>query len=513
MLLRDPIGHNAGGDMEGRDESAASAGGLPPIDPLEPTMGGGQAASQRRRRTDGNGHRVAIVNAVLLILLVALLASSNENIFGGLLPSKGGPLVHVQEPHDFHAPHHEQHVNEGPRVPHAPAGKSLPFYLHHGRDFNETFRWCRDRPEAAAAAAREEKHGAAAEALARLPARCDRTKFVVPVGEGGLNNAIQRIWDVLIRSNRSGSPRTILLPYLRNHPARFKPAADLGPSRLITLTEAGFDAEQFCSMLTELGLCVLCRHSPDNDEDKWLSGIPPGHKFTENLKDEPDRLVLFPGGLGQKVDNSLFYWFLRSLVPNARVQQAVDHVRGIIGSEEYLAAHMRIEADWRAFKYGKFYVNASEIVREITATEWYGKLVGQHRGVGDGLLPVFVATGFKEEAKAVWGGTPKSKGQVRVVTNDGEWLTGLSWAARSLVDLEIAKDAEIFVGTAMFSTFSTNIFFFRHEEAICEAIAHAESAAVRAHLKVRSYAYHSLKEWGLGQLLECRNMCWGKEKL
>jgi len=390
---------------------------------------------------------------------------------------------------------------------HSVGGKPFFSTRHHGHTFNSSFSFCNDMYSPSKKL--KDWHMQTAE---QLPSHCPRDKFVVPIGEGGLNNVILRIWHTIMKFNGT---RTVLVPYLRNHPSRFKPDPRLGPSLLVPFATI-YDVPSFCETLIEMGVCMLCRHSPPNHataEDEWEKGLdhvirdrPPF--FQPRLDMAKVKTILASGDVNLEKDHK-FYWFLRGLKPNAKAAEEVARLRKEIGSSSYLAMHMRIENDWRAFKRGKYYVNASEIVRMTTAQPFFRKLVKQDHG--GKLLPVFVATGYKEEAREEW---KKVVPHVRVIMNEPTYDDGLSFNARALVDHEIAREAEVFVGTAMFSTFTSNTIFFRGHEALCEAAIGAKDAgalaAAAVDLRVRSFAYHRVSKWGpTDKLLECHQYCWG----
>uniref|UniRef100_A0A7S2TQG4 O-fucosyltransferase family protein n=1 Tax=Lotharella oceanica TaxID=641309 RepID=A0A7S2TQG4_9EUKA len=367
------------------------------------------------------------------------------------------------------------------------AAEDEPESTNHGTNFNATYAFCKDI-----------KHKGGRDP----PTGCPTDRFVIPVGEGGLNNAILRLWHGIVDANRTRT-HTLLLPYLRNHPARFKPAQDLGPSRRIPFSDV-FDEDAYCAMLKDLNICYICQHHPPHDDaraDLWKEGIPPGlpSDDPDSFKRTKNDITILSSNVWPD-QSPEFYRYLRGLVPNALAQNAIKKVRHSIGTRKYVSVHMRIEDDWRAFKRGGFYVPADQIVREIAEQAFFSQMRESSK---DKTLPVFIATGAKEEATKAWGAVPG----VRVVYNVGHHLKGMNWAARSLVDLEVAKDAEVFIGTAMFSTFSSNIVFFRFEEARCQAVIHGKAMD-----NVLSYAYHNMEKWGRGKLLECHHLCWGKEK-
>mmetsp|Transcript_37057 Transcript_37057/g.71833 ORF Transcript_37057/g.71833 Transcript_37057/m.71833 type:complete len:492 (-) Transcript_37057:141-1616(-) len=369
----------------------------------------------------------------------------------------------------------------------SPAGGSEePGSMHHGTHFNTTFAFCKDV-----------NHDGGRDP----PSGCPTDRFVVPVGEGGLNNAVLRLWHGIVAANQTRT-HTLLLPYLRNHPARFKPAKDLGPSRRIPFSQV-FDEDAYCAMLKDLNVCYICQHHPLSDNaraDIWKEGIPPGISSDDpgTFKNTKNDITIMGGGVWPDKSPE-FYRYLRGLVPNNIVSDAIKKIRHTIGTNSYISVHMRIEDDWRAFKRGGFYVPADQIVRETAEQAFFSRM---RESAKDKTLPIFIATGAKEEATKAWGAVPG----VRVVYNVGHHLNGMNWAARSLVDFEVAKDAEVFIGTAMFSTFSSNIVFFRYEEAKCQAAIHGNAP------DAKSYAYHNMEKWGRGKLLQCRQLCWGKEE-
>jgi len=360
--------------------------------------------------------------------------------------------------------------------------------------------------------------------VSSLPVGCSRERFAIPVGEGGVNNALIRIWRAILTVNHTREMeggRTLLLPYLRNHPARFKPAKNLGPSKLIPIDKI-LDISSLCEALRELNLCFLCRHEPPGRESESavfreaLPSVPAVEGSVKGVSSSNEALVWLVGGVG--LDTSpRFFWFLRGLKPNPTVWKAVKSLISQFHSHNYLAVHMRIEDDWRAFKRGKFYLSASQIVGNITASRIFrhlreetGTLPGSEKN-----LSIFVATGEHGLAKEAWSTVPN----IHLVFHTDDILRDTApWAARSIVDFEVARDAAVFVGTGMYSTFTTNLAFFRYEEAKCQSairarrrrkfnISQSESLAFSS---LPSYAYHNVKKWGEG-LLKCRQTCWGKE--
>jgi len=332
-----------------------------------------------------------------------------------------------------------------------------------------------------------------------VPPGCPSDKFVIPMGEGGLTNGLLRIWHSIISTNRTRS-HTIVLPHIRNHPGRFKPAQHLGKSQFIPLSEL-FETESLCRMLERLNVCFVCRYFPpgtepeeknDDDDDAMLLKYP-----ANDFKAPVTRHI---GGV-QIERKPEFYFFLKHLQPNAQVRAALESIKSQnLKSEEYLAVHMRIEDDWKAFKRGQFYLNASEIVKQVVNADFSKPLTR------DGKLNVYIATGAKQEAIQYWS----SIENVNIMHSPVERMRELPWAVNSLIDFEIAKDATAFVGTAMFSTFSTNLFFYRNMRKKCSSATSAADSSAFA--DVDSFAYHNSNTWGFGDLLECRSMCWGAEK-
>eukprot|EP00468_Gymnochlora_sp_CCMP2014_P002812 CAMPEP_0167750040 /NCGR_PEP_ID=MMETSP0110_2-20121227/5760_1 /TAXON_ID=629695 /ORGANISM="Gymnochlora sp., Strain CCMP2014" /LENGTH=442 /DNA_ID=CAMNT_0007635297 /DNA_START=1 /DNA_END=1329 /DNA_ORIENTATION=- len=400
--------------------------------------------------------------------------------------------------------------------PTSPPSSYNPRSLHHEASFNETLAFCRDLHKPTTKKTWND--------VELLPARCSRDTFAVPLGEGGLNNAIMRVWNVIKAvsktSLKDGTYRTILLPYIRNHPSRFKPHKDLGPSKMVPL-DLVFDKIAFCEMLHELGICFLCQHNPPGDDpEDWSDSVKKGVKFggTDAIR-SPEKNVLLGGALGEPLSGEIF-WYLRGLQPSEKVESVVEAMRKKIGTNLYLAVHMRIEDDWRAFKRGKFYVSAENIILNITNHPFFPVLMSltKQRNKSE-KLPVFVATGLKDIAMAEWG----KVSDVHTIMYDGHGLD--VWAQMSLVDFELARDAAIFVGTAMFSSFTSNIAWFRHDEAICQAAMENRKVPGRLteHITdqdikaedicglMPSFAYHNMENASKG-LVECKKVCWGTQE-
>ncbi len=400
----------------------------------------------------------------------------------------------------------------------------LPPRRHHFRGdlskltFNESFAYCRDY-----------EHNRAPRLVTRpedLPPDCPRDSFAIPIGDGGLNNVVQRLYHALTMIKRT-KKYTVLMPHVRNHPGRFTPHAGLGPSRYIPFREV-FNETSYCLHLQDIGICSLCRYDPptypelaSTAPDQVLAALhrisdPPhaGHDREILAFARSNKRVVFVSGDTYPDESPEFFHYMVSLRPNARVAHVVGKTLRTVGEQPYVSVHMRIEQDWKAFKRGHYYVDADTIVQLVVKNPKFKELLAQSRAHGDGALALFIASGAKELARNAWG---KAGVKVRFIESSEEDLDHhqLSWIARSLVDFLVAKDGDMFVGTAMWSSFSSNIVLYRYLEAQCLAAA-IRSSALRGgeqrQYSSSAFAYHRNADWGnVDELLACKIMCWGAE--
>ncbi|GAB5354747.1 hypothetical protein AAMO2058_000145800 [Amorphochlora amoebiformis] len=321
----------------------------------------------------------------------------------------------------------------------------------------------------------------------KVPEGCPN-KFVVPLAFGGLNNILERLYMTI---KDVGRKRTVLLPYISNRPPRFMPRDDIPAIRehkLIAIHKV-FESKSFCQAAEALGACVLCSSSPPNYPKlgEQLNNIPWPELDPKHPEDSDNATIVKHSGGVNMAPGEDYFTFVNGLQPINEIQKVINETKKKLTGDNYLAVHMRIEDDWKEFKRGQFYVEPQKIVSSITKHPFFSKLKASALRANKDV-PVYIATGKKSEAEKAW----ENVDGIHTVMAP-EITKGVNaWLAMSAVDFWLAKDARVFVGTAMWSTFSFNIARYRKGLSTCvtgRTVPHERAESVESDKQLTQDAY------------------------
>eukprot|EP00466_Bigelowiella_natans_P010916 jgi/Bigna1/76362/fgenesh1_pg.40_\ len=348
---------------------------------------------------------------------------------------------------------------------------------------------------------------------------CPPKFYTSPLIHGGLTNALMRLYNHARFAK--WSRYTMTMPLIRSYPCI--PPSKLIPSPRFLPLNQFFNSSIFCNHLRSVGVCIDCHKIPPSILDQHSLSLSPiihqkynhyilkeqfykkcNHSqitFSQRML-EGNTVIVGQDGLdiyatknyshlyASKYSNPYdsFIHFVSSL-------QITEELEGVVLrtiaklKRPYLAIHMRVEDDWRRVREGKCYISAEQIVEMVTEHASFKNLL---RKTTHPRLSVFIATGAKSVARRAWENVPfiKVVQAADYENGDREYydadsagaqqrLRGdlsLSWQQRALIDMEIARRSDMFVGAKLQSTFS-------------KAVQALRAISIGTHTDTTSFAY------------------------
>eukprot|EP00954_Amorphochlora_amoebiformis_P016969 1315993-Amorphochlora_amoeboformis.AAC.2 len=309
------------------------------------------------------------------------------------------------------------------------------------------------------------------EIVALNSTKCVVHRYTKEFLEGGITNVMERLYSMATTAASNG--KTVLLPHIRNTPCLVNQGHGSLRSQWIPLSQV-FDRNSYCQILAKEGVCYQCSSIPREFEHEREDYTKEVLSYNESCnKDHPDvpvpwkqrcfkKSITSVGMSGFKPKNHRttlrysknYFEFAAQLKPSAKVEHAIKTIISKLGSKPFIAVHMRIEIDWQLLRGGKCYIHPKDIVHSITSSNKFQEL---HRNGTQ--IALFTASGEKDKAHMAW----KHVKGIQVITTDEE-TSGFNWQQKSLVDQELCRRSDVFVGAMVMSTFSQMITYLRKSD-------------------------------------------------